>query len=146
MIVMSTVIYNKISLIVIALFSLCNPMNNKTSNECKMCGEWTWEKNDENHDFNLKIYTEGEYIIGKHCYITDNGNKMDCSTDKNDISFKIKNTNLSNLKVDFTSFFRGAKGIIEIQLKDNKLIWTVVQKPNDIYYLPLEAVLIKSKN
>lgn len=117
--------------------------NNYVQDSCNYCGEWSWEKNDEKHDFTIVINQEGEYLIGRHCYITDSGNKMDCSGDQNDISFKIKSLNSEKNTVEFTSFYRGAKGKVELRLQQGKLYWKIIEKPKDIYYIPLEATLTK---
>jgi hypothetical protein len=131
--------------ILILLLSYCisKTNDNQKVNQNDLTGNWTWEKNDSKHDFTLRISKEGNFLVGRHCYIIGNGDVMDCSVSKPEISFKVNDVGLSKYEVEIISFYRGAKGIVSIQLIGKKMIWKIVKKPNDVFYLPLEATLIK---
>jgi hypothetical protein len=107
-----------------------------------MCGEWRWDKNDDQHDFSVQISMQDGFLLGKHCYILDYGNKIDCSSEQ-DISFKVPYPMTDSVQVDIRSYYSGVSGIVEVKLKSGKLYWKLIQAPKEEYYFPKEAVLVK---
>lgn len=110
--------------------------------ECEMCGEWRWERNDEQHDFSVQISMQDGFLLGKHCYILDYGNKIDCSSEQ-DISFKAPYPITDSVQVDIRSYYSGTSGIVEVKFASGKLYWKLIQAPKEEYYFPKEAVLIR---
>lgn len=135
--------YRYIILILVASIVVSSCTSSRHS-ECEMCGEWRWENNDDQHDFSVKISMQDGILIGKHCYIIDHGNKMDCSSEQ-DVSFKVPYPMTGSAQVDIRSYYSGASGIVEVKLRSGKLYWKLIKAPEEEYYLPKEAVLIKDK-
>ena len=108
--------------------------------ECLICGEWKWEKNDEKHDFTLQILQHDSIIEGKHCYVLDAGNKMDCSTAIDDFSFKFEIPRNDSLTFKIRSYYSNEFGTASIKYLDGKIYWRLLQLPKGEYYLPREAV------
>ncbi len=115
------------------------------SSDCEMCGEWRWKKNDDQHDFSVQISMQDGFLLGKHCYILDYGNKIDCSSEREDVSFRVSYRGIDSVQMNIRSYYSGTLGVAEIKLKNGKLHWKLINAPEGEYYLPREAVLIKDK-
>jgi hypothetical protein len=127
-------------MIVFLLFYSCNSL---CQQKCLFCGNWRWEKNDEKHDFTIQILQRDTVLFGKHCYILDAGNKMDCSKNNNDFSFKFNFTTSDSIIFRIKSYYSNDSGKVCLTIKGDKLYWKLIQKPKEEYYLPREAILIK---
>lgn len=113
--------------------------------ECLICGDWVWEKNDDRREFSIEIYKNDTLLYGKHCYILNSGDKMDCSVTDEDISFRTEYTNTSTIIVEINSFYLGEKGRAEIKLIGENLYWKLLKEPKGEYYLPMEAILHRER-
>ena len=127
-------------LFVLLIFNSCN----SNGQNCSICGNWKWEKNDDKRDFTLQVMKLDSIIVGKHCYIVDSGNKMDCSAQDNDYSFKSAIPNSDSLTVKIRSFYSNEVGIVSIKYYKGKIYWKLLQLPKGEFYLPREAILIKN--
>lgn len=81
-------------------------------------------------------------VRGTYCFITQNGNRIDCSPDKevniNGHVEREKNT----ATVNFYSFFGATGGVAKITLGDDWLIWDVVESPKGGgYYGPMHITM-----
>jgi hypothetical protein len=114
--------------------------------DCKICGTWRWEKNDESHDFTVTIYLKDGFIMGTHCYILDSGKKMDCPTNQKDTSFKKANLKADTITLNIRSYYSGKSGDVKLELRKGKLHWKLTKAPRGEYYFPKEAVLVFDKN
>lgn len=132
-------------LMILMLFSCGSNNSSAQSNECKICGNWSWEKNDDAHDFSLQLYQQDSLIIGKHCYVLNSGDKMDCAVGASDISFKIKLPVGDSVVVSLKSFYSGQTGEVRLKLVHDKVHWKLIKAPKGEYYLPKEAFLYRSK-
>lgn len=132
--------YNFI-LIVLFLFYSCNSSGQQ---KCSICGDWKWEKNDETRDFTLQILQQDSIIVGKHCYILDSGNKMDCSPENDDFSFKAEIPSTDSLTFKIRSYYSNESGIVSLKYMNGKIYWKLKQLPKGEFYLPREAILIKN--
>jgi hypothetical protein len=119
----------------VAVISLSSYTSSQYSG-CKICGEWRWEKNDEQHDFSVQISMQDGFLLGKHCYILDYGNKIDCSSEREDVSFKVSYRGIDSVQMNIRSCYSGTLGVAEIKLKNGKLHWKLINAPKGEYYLP----------
>jgi hypothetical protein len=133
-----------INLVLLIIFITSVTFQNK-NNDCNICGEWKWEKNDEKHDFTLQIFQKDSFIYGRHCYILDYGNKMDCYLRNDDYSFKIKFSDIKSdsFSIKIKSYYSKNYGIVNLKLKDKKIYWNLLIIPKGEFYLPTEAILVK---
>jgi hypothetical protein len=121
--------------------SIC--MGQNSLNE-EILGKWKWEKNNSSNDFTLKIKkTKSGVYYAKHCYILNNGSKMDCALEKGDTTFKILNFENNTTIVQFKSFVLNQKGKIKITYKKPLLIIEVLEEPKGEFYFPEKLTLIK---
>lgn len=115
------------------------------NNDCKICGSWQWEKNDDRHDFSVVIYLKDGFISGTHCYILDSGKKMDCATDSKEVSFKVINPKTDSIILSIRSYYSGKSGDVKLENRNGKLYWKLIRAPKGEYYFPKEAILIAEK-
>jgi hypothetical protein len=118
---------------------------NAQNHECKFCGTWRWEKNDEHHDFSIELSLKDGLLLGRHCYVLNSGNKMDCSNGGKEFSIKIELPKNDTVTLKVKSFYSGEVGIAHLEIKEGKLFWKLVKAPKGEYYFPKQAVLIRSK-
>ncbi|MBP2198261.1 hypothetical protein [Pantoea cypripedii] len=99
----------------------------------------------------LNISQSGEELVGRYCYVTRNGNRIDCPDD-----------NVSNMKgvvkddkatVEFDSSFGGKGGVAELVLEKNDLTWHLISDPKggdfyapEVYQLTREESKLNNKN
>ncbi|EAZ4761906.1 hypothetical protein ZQ34_005151 [Salmonella enterica subsp. salamae] len=90
------------------------------------CMTGHWESMNKSSTFSIDINQSGEHIRGKYCFITNNGNRVDCveQDDADNISGSIKS---GVAKVQYESTF-GGQGRATIVLKDKKMIYTIDDK------------------
>lgn len=83
-------------------------------------------------------------IQGSYCFITQNGNRIDCSPDKElNISGQVERDE-GVAVIKFFSFFGAVGGIAKITVGDGELIWDVVTLPKGgDYYGPLHVKMKK---
>lgn len=81
-------------------------------------------------------------VRGRYCFITQNGNRIDCSPDNElNISGRISGGKNKAI-VGFYSFFGASGGVAEITMINNRLLWNVIEKPRGgDYYGPIHAEL-----
>lgn len=85
-----------------------------------------WEKVSKSSSFIIDLVQSGEHVSGKYCFITNNGNRIDCpeKNDEDNISGTINN-GVANIK--FESTF-GGSGVAVAKLNKNKLIYSIKNK------------------
>lgn len=83
-----------------------------------------------------------ENVRGRYCFITQNGNRIDCSPDNElNISGRISGDKDKAI-VRFYSFFGASGGVAEITMINNRLLWSVIEQPKGgEYYGPIHAEL-----
>jgi len=109
-------------------------------------GDW-WAEGD-GWSFNLALEQEGNKLKGRYCAVAQNGNRIDCDPDKDNIRGDVKG---SESEVAFDSYYgegmgkRGGNvGKAKISIRGNKLEWIVIESPkNTYYYCPNKAILEK---
>ncbi len=136
---------NYTSLCYLGMLLIFSAFNNPASNnlDCNICGQWSWEKNDDKHDFSLNIYMKDGILNGSHCYVLNGGEKMDCPDNKDQSSFSMSNFRYDTITVSIRSFYSGKTGKIKLEIKNGKLYWKLVKPPKGEYYFPKEAILVK---
>lgn len=121
------------------------PFYGIAQDNCKFCGTWRWEKNDDRHDFSLEIQLRDGLLIGRHCYILNSGSKMDCATESKDFSFKIENPTSDTLTINVKSYYSGKVGKVLLEAKEGRMYWKLMRAPKGEFYFPKQAVLVVSK-
>jgi hypothetical protein len=108
-------------------------------------GEWQWEKNDAHKDFSITIKEKNGYLVGDYCCVMQNGDKVDCSDDKDNVSFKTAIPAHSTIVVKFRSSFSETEGEAQIVFDGQNLLWHITKQPSGEYYCPADAKLIRKK-
>ncbi len=90
------------------------------------CMTGHWENIGKSSSFTIDLVQNGEHVRGKYCFITNNGNRIDCAEqdDEDNITGDIKN---GVAKVVFESTF-GGSGVAIVKMVDGKLIYKVEDK------------------
>ncbi|AFJ46281.1 hypothetical protein [Shimwellia blattae] len=90
------------------------------------CMTGHWEKIGKSNSFTISLVQTGKHVTGKYCFITNNGNRIDCAEKDDDdhIHGDVKG-GIANIK--FESTFYG-EGTASAKIKNNKLIYTIKDK------------------
>lgn len=82
-----------------------------------------WESVSESNSFVLDLVQSGEHVSGNYCFITNNGNRIDCaeSDDEDNITGSIKH---GVAVIEFESTF-GGEGRATAIVNDKELIYTI---------------------
>ena len=108
-------------------------------------GDWEMESkskiNDDTFSINIIKSTDGK-LKGYYCAVARNGNKIDCTPDKEVNITEIKKES-NHYLVSFKSFFGATNGEAKIILSNGRLHWQVTKKPIGEFYCPLDAYLTK---
>jgi hypothetical protein len=96
--------------------------------------------------FDIKLTQSRDGTIhGAYCFITQNGNRIDCDPDgvaNNIIGHLTEDSRKAQVR--FYSFFGAKGGEAELMRTDNNLIWNVKKNPvGDFFYGPYRVNLIK---
>lgn len=104
-------------------------------------GQWSGEQKNES-TFTLRLTQVGQNVNGSYCYITQNGNRIDCPQDDEN---NLKGTITKNLaNIEFNSSFGGEKGHAKLEVVGDKMIWTLITPPQKgDYYAPQNYQLKK---
>ena len=91
-------------------------------------GIWISER--ESSSFTIDLTETGDHISGKYCFITNNGNRIDCAEqdDEDNITGTIVN---GKAQVSFDSTF-GGTGKASFIIKDGELIYHIEDKKSFI--------------
>ena len=119
-------------------------LQNSENNLNDLLGNWEIKSNAENSNtFSLILLKNPKGSLeGFYCAVVRNGNKIDCSPNKEINIKEIKKQNNEYL-VSFKSFFGAVNGEAKISLINGKLHWQVIKKPIGEFYCPLDVYLIK---
>ena len=122
-------------------------LQNSENNLNDLLGNWEIKSNTENSNtFSLILLKNPKGSLeGFYCAVVRNGNKIDCSPNKEINIKEIKKQNNEYL-VSFKSFFGAVNGEAKISLINGKLHWQVIKKPIGEFYCPLDVYLIKKDN
>ncbi|CNI83175.1 hypothetical protein HB991_02810 [Yersinia mollaretii] len=90
---------------------------------CSMAGfSGHWESNNESKSLTLDLVEKENNITGRYCFITNNGNRIDCAED-DDININgVTNNNIAS--VSFESTFGGV-GKATLSIQDDELKYTI---------------------
>jgi hypothetical protein len=110
-------------------------------------GQWSGENvvNDQNSStLTLDIIQKGDVINGQYCYVTQNGNRIDCPDDDTiNLHGKVKG---SSSIINFDSSFGAKNGKAKITIDDNKMKWEILIKPEGgRFYAPEKYDLTKKE-
>lgn len=97
-----------------------------TSSSSMACMTGHWEKIGKSNSFTIDLVQTGSHVTGKYCFITNNGNRIDCAEkdDDDNVHGDVKD-GVADIK--FESTFDG-EGTASAEIKGNKLIYTIKDK------------------
>ncbi|NLS54065.1 hypothetical protein [Hafnia alvei] len=85
-----------------------------------------WESESKTSTFTIDLTETGNHISGKYCFITNNGNRIDCSEQDDDDNIRGTVTN-GKAQVSFDSTF-GGTGKASLIIKNDDLIYYIKDK------------------
>lgn len=126
----------------LSLFFLCSAICAHANDSVNFTGTWD-DTNAKNISFTLFLTQKGKYIEGYHEAIVlyTRAQHIDSILPKDgkpSITGKISGSKAS---VKFQSGYSDATGTATIQLKGNKLVWTLISTSSPVHYFPKYAVL-----
>lgn len=85
-----------------------------------------WESDNKSSSYIIDLVETGDHVSGKYCFITNNGNRIDCTeqSDNDNITGTIVN---GKALISFDSTF-GGKGTAILSIDGDKLIYHVEDK------------------
>lgn len=88
-----------------------------------------WEKMGKSNSFTMDLFQTGNHVTGKYCFITNNGNRIDCAEkDDDDDDDNVHGYVIDGVAdIKFESTFAG-EGTASAEIKNNKLIYTIKDK------------------
>jgi hypothetical protein len=117
--------------------------NNYKRNRADFTGSWSYTT--QSSQFHLHLTQNGNSIVGYHCSIMDNGNRIDCSDDYTDLSIKGVVIEPNTISVSFRSYYSLSSGRATIRkITDTNIQWKIDVKSNEVYYIPDSAILVKN--
>jgi hypothetical protein len=119
-------------------------LKKKVSEQLKIfSGSWTYS--DKSSQFNLSLNQKGKAVIGSHCSIMRNGNRIDCSEESTDsITVRGILVNPNTATVEFKSTYADKIGKANItRLNRTKIKWEIIKEPDGEYYIPKNIILSK---
>ena len=121
-----------------------------TNENIDITGNWQMSIKSETSMFNLNLTQNNETIVGEHCCVMRDGNRIDCvdidnddSDDRKTISGKWDG---NKWIVNFMSTYceKTGKAIITVKSK-NKIIWRIIEEPDGEFYIPNEIEMVRKK-
>lgn len=113
-------------------------------------GKWEWKYNPNNGDvpemlFTLSIQKSSDnQFVAQYCAIAQNGNRIDCSNDKD---YNVKGIIKGNkIEATFYSFFDNKKTKANVELlilNKDSIEWKINNKVNFEFYAPTKCILTK---
>ena len=108
-------------------------------------GIWTYQG--DSSYFTLFLKQKNNKLTGSYCAVSQKGTRIDCRLDSSDTSFesqKIKRSSITTVR--FTSYYMNSVGKAKIEkLNNEKINWTIIDKPKLEFYTPIIATLTKEK-
>ncbi|RQM36371.1 hypothetical protein [Erwinia psidii] len=92
------------------------------SSSSMACMTGHWEEKGKSNSFTIDLVQTGSHVTGKYCFITNNGNRIDCAEKDDDNVHGDVKDGVADIK--FESTFDG-EGTASAEIKGNKLIYTI---------------------
>jgi hypothetical protein len=108
-------------------------------------GHWEALGHPDGIDFDLRLQQRGAKISGHHMAVNSDGTRIDGyeTNEPPSVDGEIKSGG-KEVELQFHSSFATTPGKAKIKLRGKRLIWTVTSPPEGNYYLPGEAVLVRT--
>lgn len=97
--------------------------------------------------FEIKLHeARNGTVTGFYCFITQNGNRIDCGTNGTENIFGHVRENGRRAEVQFYSFSGAKAGLADLVSYDDALTWKVTKKPmGDFFYGPYSVTLTRKQ-
>jgi hypothetical protein len=123
---------------IIVLFSLLTFLN--CSSQTDYSGVWHWTST--RSTFTLTLIQKQDSLLGYHCAVAQNGNRIDCP-DKSETTIRgiiLKDSAI----VTFRSTYSRKDGTAIIKKTDaNSIFWKINKPPSGEFFLPDNAILTR---
>lgn len=110
-------------------------------------GSWSWNSKEDGNLFTLDLIkaTENDFR-GNHCSVFLHGDRIDCSDTKDDFSIVLIRKAENIFQGSIRSGYSSAIGNVQLQYlpEENTMLFTLKTAPEGIYYMPVEARLIRN--
>lgn len=98
--------------------------------------------------FEIKLHeTRDGAVTGSYCFITQNGNRIDCDADGAENIFGHVREGGQQAEVRFYSFFGAKDGVVDLVSHGDTLSWEITKKPiGDFFYGPYSVTLTRKQS
>lgn len=134
------------SILVLGGFLICEVDKQDESKHYKsFLGKWEVSNQVQHYLFTINFFYKNEELVGQHCFVSNDGGKIDCFQG-NDMSVFIRSRiNKSEISFWIRSSFSDTSGIADIRIINEKLIWNLKGSPTGEHYFPNYAILNKTR-
>jgi hypothetical protein len=108
-------------------------------------GSWRWD--DEGRSFAIYLdkanptLQAGFDIVGNHCGVFENGNRMDCEVEDLTIFLKKQSNNVYLGKIQSAYAMTDFEIRLTYLKEEEKVHWEVTKKGEGIFYFPLNVIM-----
>ncbi|MCE2502639.1 MAG: hypothetical protein J4G05_01040 [Chlorobi bacterium] len=120
------------------LFTLCS--NGEQSGDRKLSGKYV----DKSESLILDLKQVGDSLLGMHCFVVQDGNKVDCCLEEDGISLKLSRTFKDTFKGTLSSCYDQDVREVKAVFADDYLKLSFKGKPHLFVPEKLDFYLIKS--
>lgn len=110
-------------------------------------GSWSWNSKEGGDMFTIDLLKASEnQFSGNHCSVFLHGDRIDCSDSKDEFSIvlirKAENIFQGSIRSDYSK----AIGNVQLQYlpEENTILFSLKTAPDGIYYMPVEARMIRN--
>jgi hypothetical protein len=103
-----------------------------------------WHAETRTSSFDLTLSQDGSSVYGSHCSVQQNGAKIDCVSDDDDLSITGKVNDATTAVVTFTSQMTQQKGSATIRrINDKTIEWKITADPQGEFQVPRQTILTR---
>ena len=91
-------------------------------------------------DFTLKA--EGEELVGHHCSVFEDGDRIDCLEEDDAVSIRVKRTFQNVYQGTIKSGYSLTTGKLKLtfDVENKALLFEILERPEGVFYLPTKAL------
>lgn len=110
-------------------------------------GSWSWNSRESGDMFTIDLIKASENNFrGNHCSVFLDGNRIDCNDTKDDFSIVLVRKAENIFQGSIRSGYSMAVGNVQLQYlpEENTMLFSLKTAPKGIYYMPVEARLVRN--
>jgi len=130
------------ALLIIGMFFIFGCQQKSTNSNEFIIGSWNYIYNSSRQDYSLTLELVNDTLKGSHCFVANNGNKIDCA-EESDFTITCKKRN-DNFTGKFHSTYTNNNYNITLEFINDTLVLSL-DNYSDLFFSK-ELKFIKAKN